>query len=106
MPLPVLLCSITRESPRWLVLKGKIDEAKVILERVAKVNGKEMLIEPLHYEPDKQVRMGDLRDLFMSWKMAHKTLLSWYLWLVNIDLITKFRFRDGLHEPGWLDKMS
>lgn len=82
--IPVVLgWFITRESPRWLVLKGKIDEAKVILERVAKVNGKEMPIEPLHYEPDKPVRMGDLRDLFMSWKMAHKTLLSWYLWFVS-----------------------
>ena len=42
--------------------------------------------EKLHYEPVKQVRMGDLRDLFSSKKMAHKSLLSWYLWYVLIDL--------------------
>ena len=42
--------------------------------------------EKLEYEPEKQVRMGDLRDLFSSKKMAHKSLLSWYLWYVRIIL--------------------
>jgi len=42
--------------------------------------------EKLQYEPEKQVRMGDLRDLFSSKKMAHKSLLSWYLWYVRINL--------------------
>ena len=65
--------SITRESPRWLVLKGKLKEAEVILNRIAEVNGKEMPEEKLQYEPEKQVRMGDLRDLFSSKQMAHKS---------------------------------
>ncbi|KAJ7383539.1 hypothetical protein OS493_027202 [Desmophyllum pertusum] len=71
---------ITRESPRWLVLKGKLMEADVVLKRIAEVNGKEMPNDQL-CQPEKQ-RMGDLRDLFTSKKMAHKTLLSWYIWFV------------------------
>lgn len=67
-------------------MKGKLQEAEVVLKRIAEVNGKEMPEEKLHYEPEKQVRMGDLRDLFSSKKMAHKSLLSWYLWYVHIDL--------------------
>lgn len=72
---------ITRESPRWLVLKGKLMQAEVVLKRIAEVNRKEMPKEDLA-EPDNQIRMGDLRDLFSSKKMAHKTLLSWYIWFV------------------------
>lgn len=82
--IPVVLgWFITRESPRWLILKGKLKEAEVILNRIAEVNGKEMPEEKLKYEPEKQVRMGDLRDLFSSKQMAHKSLLSWYLWFVS-----------------------
>ena len=79
--------SITRESPRWLVLKGKLKEAEEVLNRIAEVNGKEMPEDKLQHEPEKQVRMGDLRDLFSSKKMAHKSLLSWYLWYVLIKLL-------------------
>ena len=79
--------SITRESPRWLVLKGKLNEAEEVLNRIAEVNGKEMPEDKLQHEPEKQVRMGDLRDLFSSKKMAHKSLLSWYLWYVPIKLL-------------------
>jgi len=79
--------SITRESPRWLVLKGKLKEAEVVLNRIAEVNGKEMPEDKLQSEPAKQIRMGDLRDLFSSQKMAHKSLLSWYLWCVFIKLL-------------------
>ena len=54
-------------------------QAEVVLKRIAEVNRKEMPKEELA-EPDNQIRMGDLRDLFSSKKMAHKTLLSWYIW--------------------------
>lgn len=68
------------------MLKGKLKEAEVVLDRIAEVNRKEMPEEKLQYEPEKQVRMGDLRDLFSSKQMAHKSLLSWYLWYVRIIL--------------------
>lgn len=55
-------------------------EAEVIFKRIAQVNGKEMPKEPIQLEPEEKIRMGDLRDLFSSKKMAHKALLSWYLW--------------------------
>ncbi|XP_027039560.1 solute carrier family 22 member 8-like [Pocillopora damicornis] len=78
--IPVVLgWFITRESPRWLVLKGKVKRAEVILKRVSEVNGKEMPKEDL-MEPEDQTRIGDVRDLFSSKLMARKTLLSWYIW--------------------------
>ena len=34
-----MYCSILPESPRWLLAKGRVEEARKVLERAAKVNG-------------------------------------------------------------------
>jgi len=58
--------------------KGRESEARTILSNVARLNGKEMPEEAL--ELPKEEKLGDLRDLFSSRKMAHKTLGSWLMW--------------------------
>ena len=57
-------------------------EAQDLLNRMARVNGKEELTEPLQEvnPEDNKQRLGDFRDLFATWKMTHYTLLSWYCW--------------------------
>lgn len=61
---------------------------------MARVNGKEMPREMLCLP--KEERLGDLRDLFSSFKMAHKTLGIWYMWFAvsftnwSIAFITPF----------------
>lgn len=35
------------ESPRWLITRGRIDDAKKVLERIAKVNGKSINMEEM-----------------------------------------------------------
>lgn len=74
----LLLLSITPESVRWLLKKGRVSEAKRSLAKVAKVNGKEMPDEPLALP--KQENLGDFRDLFSSPNMIHRTLGSWFIW--------------------------
>lgn len=66
------------ESVRWLLKKGRYTEAKETLAKVASLNGTEMPDEPI-YLP-KEERLGDIRDLFSSLKMAHKTLGCWFMW--------------------------
>ena len=73
-----LFNSITPESVRWLLKKGRVSEAKEILSKVARINGREMPKEEL--ELPKEERLGDFRDLFSSLKMVHKTLGSWFMW--------------------------
>ena len=78
MPFFLWLHSLIPESVRWLLKKGRQTEAREILSKVARVNGKEMPREMLCLP--KEERLGDLRDLFSSFKMAHKTLGIWYMW--------------------------
>lgn len=68
----------TPESVRWLLKKGRVSEAREILKKVARINGKEMPEEEL--DLPKEERLGDFRDLFSSLKMMHKTLGSWFAW--------------------------
>lgn len=58
-----------------------MSEARGVLGKVAKVNGKEMPNDALQLPNDEKVeRLGDFRDLFISAKMVHKTLASWLMW--------------------------
>ena len=61
------------------MVKGKIEEAKEIFRKMAKVNKTTMPDEELKM-PDDDQRLGDVRDLFVTRKMVQKTLLSWYCW--------------------------
>ncbi|XP_022805229.1 solute carrier family 22 member 15-like [Stylophora pistillata] len=71
----------TPESIRWLLKKGRVTEARDILSKVARVNGKSMPGEALHLPNDEKIeRLGDFRDLFMSVGMVHRTLASWLMW--------------------------
>ena len=75
------LHSFIPESVRWLLKKGRVIEAREILGKVARLNGKEMPDEKLYLSSDEQnERLGDFRDLFRSPKMIHKTLGSWLVW--------------------------
>ncbi|KAJ7383543.1 hypothetical protein OS493_027206 [Desmophyllum pertusum] len=69
------------ESVRWLLKKGRVTEARETLSKVARLNGKEMPDATLQLPNDEKMeRLGDFRDLFISAKMAHKTLASWLMW--------------------------
>ena len=79
---PRVPCRFTPESSRYLLLKGKVTETEEILRGIAATNKKEYPEEPLldlHAEGKVQA-LGDVRDLFRTKKMLHRTLVSWYAW--------------------------
>ena len=76
--LSLWLRSFVPESVRWLLKKGRQTEAREILSKVARLNGKEMPREKLFLP--KEERLGDFRDLFCSVNMAHITLVVWLMW--------------------------
>ncbi|XP_031565337.1 organic cation transporter-like protein isoform X1 [Actinia tenebrosa] len=75
----------TPESLRWLLVRGKTDEAKKTLKTAARVNKKVILDDDMNLlgTDEEKERLGDIRDLFVSRSMAHRTLLSWFCWFVN-----------------------
>ena len=78
------------ESIRWLHLRGREDEAKEQLAKIAAINGREMPNEDLKkFEGSGET--GNFKHLFFNWKVAKITLMSWNLWWVIIVDVCKPR---------------
>ena len=82
------------ESPRWLISKGRVDEAKAIMTKGAKWNRKEVdlsgLIKPSDC-PDKHNELG-FQDLFSSKDILIITIVMFFNW----PIITMGYFGLGL----------
>nr|XP_027228861.1 LOW QUALITY PROTEIN: solute carrier family 22 member 15-like [Penaeus vannamei] len=80
--------SYVPESPRWLVTQGKNDEAKVVLEDMAKKNRKSKEL-PSHWElkssggKNKEKKSNGVRDLVSHPYVLLLTLIQIFSWFVN-----------------------
>ncbi|KAM9163431.1 solute carrier family 22 member 13-like [Pangshura tecta] len=71
------------ESACWLVMKGKIEEAKTLLQKAASVNKQSILPELLDQMTlEKKSKSGNILDLFRK-LCLRKTLIICYAWFVN-----------------------
>ena len=69
------------ESPRWLLVKNKPEQAWKELQKVADFNRKEMPDGELEQKDATAAqRTGDFRDLFSSVNMTKRTLISCFAW--------------------------
>ena len=66
------------ESLRFLRLKGKLEEMKSILCKIATVNGKKLPDEPLQFDDVDRCanETGDLRVLFKSEEMMKRASIA------------------------------
>ncbi|EEB16195.1 organic cation transporter, putative [Pediculus humanus corporis] len=83
------------ESPRWLITKGRFDEALLILEKIAQTNGKklpeafktclkrEMLSKTMSEENKKNKKWPKFGDLCLTPNMRLKTILITFSWFAN-----------------------
>ncbi|NXP10440.1 S22AD protein, partial [Thinocorus orbignyianus] len=72
------------ESARWLVTKGKIEEAKKALQKAASVNKRTIppgLLEQL--KPETRAKSGNILDLFRKKHLRNVTLIMSCAWFVN-----------------------
>ncbi|XP_072019016.1 organic cation transporter protein-like [Amphiura filiformis] len=77
------------ESPRWLLSKGRKEEAKIILTKAAKVNKVELPDEYL----DEDIKLEDVKsdnaqrasawNLIRTPNMRFKTLIIYFAWIAN-----------------------
>ena len=85
---------ILPESPRWLLSKGRIQEARVIMEKGAKWNNKEVDLSELRNpaeNAEKEDQLG-FSDLFKTREMLIITVIMFFNW----PIITMGYFGLGL----------
>ncbi|KAF5273455.1 hypothetical protein FQA39_LY07472 [Lamprigera yunnana] len=73
------------ESPLWLLAMGRTQEVVTILQRAAKVNGKQLpqnLDKQLLTEPDMQTEQAGVLDLFKTPRLRRTTFLLCIIWFV------------------------
>ncbi|KAK3098565.1 hypothetical protein FSP39_020715 [Pinctada imbricata] len=71
------------ESPRWLLRKGKPEEAKKIILKIAKGNNKEITTKELdNLEADPTADAGKVWHLFTSRVLLIRTLIIFFNWAV------------------------
>lgn len=91
------------ESARWLLVKNKSEQAWKELEKVAAFNRKEMPDEELEQKDVNEVqRTGDFRDLFNSFNMTKRTLISCFSWQAR--MLTYLPVRSNLFHIFTLSK--
>uniref|UniRef100_A0A8B9NIK5 Solute carrier family 22 member 13 n=1 Tax=Accipiter nisus TaxID=211598 RepID=A0A8B9NIK5_9AVES len=72
------------ESARWLVTKGRIEEAKKVLQKAASINKRTISPELLEQlKPEKQTESGSPLDLFRKKHLRKVTLIMSCAWFVN-----------------------
>ncbi|XP_014669676.1 PREDICTED: organic cation transporter 1-like [Priapulus caudatus] len=87
------------ESARWLMANNKVAEAERLVQKIAKVNGKEIPVNILsenlnpkedtagiddgNEEAPQTARKYNFRDLFRTKNLRNKTLLISFIWFAN-----------------------
>lgn len=77
--LALLFFFLLPESPRWLLSVNRKEEAERSLEKINKMNGKQMIIR-LKVPDVQQEKMYTYVDLFRSWKLTFLTLSQGMIW--------------------------
>ena len=72
------------ESIRWLRVKGRTEDVKSIINRMARTNKKKLdELEIKEFQQEKSHGLSYLLDLFRPRKLAVQSLIHGYAWYVN-----------------------
>ncbi|ELK29223.1 Solute carrier family 22 member 13 [Myotis davidii] len=72
------------ESARWLLARGRVEEAKQAIEKAASVNGRKLSPELLsQLAPEKTGPSGNALDLFRHPQLRKVTLILFAVWFVD-----------------------
>ncbi|XP_052758953.1 beta-alanine transporter [Galleria mellonella] len=87
------------ESPRWLLARGRFEEAEIILKNMARINGKSLPANYMvhlrrKYESDKlkqdiekeKLRKYGILDLFRTPNLRKKTIIITFIWFTNTSV--------------------
>ncbi|KAJ1099414.1 hypothetical protein NDU88_004515 [Pleurodeles waltl] len=72
------------ESPRWLLIQGKSQDAKKLLQKAAKMNKRKIPEELLaQLSEEKKNASGNILDLFRKPRLRKITVITCFLWFVS-----------------------
>ena len=74
------------ESVRWLRLKGRVNDALVIIQNIGKVNGKILDVNVTLSVPPVKKTVTSPLDIFHSKKMILNTIILFFAFLVNANV--------------------
>lgn len=69
------------ESPRWLISQGRNEEANVILQKMAKVNGTKLSPDVVANLTIKKEKSGSFKDLIKSKTMCLRAVILCFNWM-------------------------
>lgn len=69
------------ESPRWLISQGRNEEANVILQKMAKVNGTKLSPDVVANLTIKKEKTGSFKDLLKSKTMCLRAVILCFNWM-------------------------
>ena len=99
----VAIPSMVPESPKWLLVNGKLKEAEEILIKAEKENGKTGAVKvnnTVAQDKEKQTDMVTILDLFKSPALRRCTIIMYYLWFTNNLVYYGLTFNAGKLFPG------
>ena len=94
------------ESPRWLLVKGRRDEAEKIIEKARRFNKMEEKVGPAETvvetdgETSDKASPGTVIDLFRFPALRRTTVIMYYLWFTNNLVYYGFTLNAGKLFPG------
>jgi len=90
------------ESPRWLIIQGRTEEAELILEKAEKINGREKkkIIENEDKEEREALDRSNILDLFKTPGLRRATLIMYYLFFTNSFVYYGLTLNSGKLIPG------
>ena len=96
-----LIYSIIPESPRWLLSKGKLEEATRIITKLAEVNGKQLPDRIISsFESDIGKTKGRVWQLFSTRVLAFRTIVIIINWYAASSLSYNFWHLQLVHTHG------
>ncbi|KAJ3073979.1 hypothetical protein HDU98_000203 [Podochytrium sp. JEL0797] len=93
-----------RESPKWLISVGRTEEAIKILNELATMNNKELILHASDFAEAQQEEKltkaqqyerfkESLKSLFSTRRMAQSTILIWFVWMtISIAYVMFYGF--------------
>ncbi|KAF4526175.1 hypothetical protein B566_EDAN015231 [Ephemera danica] len=75
------------ESPRWLLARGRFEEAEIIIKNMARVNGRHLPANYMvHLKERSYSKTYGIMDLLRTPNLRRKTLIITFIWFTNTSV--------------------